>query len=502
MAMKETYRTSQENASRPDHRYVKWKQYGILGGVGVLIVSGLGLYLAHDAESVTPTKSISVPRFSLTEHADRDTFYARYDARFADMELQLSKLNTLITKYHESMAKIDQGLEGLAQTVKNHQAALETLQSETQRLSEVTVNDEKRSQPGALAQGLQNELLADQANLFSSDASRRANHPTVSSATPETIASGHLTEIRFALPAARESTEAKPNTNTASTAGTPVQTLASPAVVSSEKNRPTTGPRVGPSPYLKPDTPLPLNRAQGAQDYVAAGSFVKGALLTGVYTPTGAGAASLPMPVMIRLTDNAILPNKQRAKLKGCFLTGAATGDLSSERIHVRLDRLSCMRPDGSALDVKVAGYAVGEDGKVGLRGKLITRSGQAVASAISVGLLGGVGRAMSLSSEDTTTSITGTQTTTVKNAWVNGLGRGMSDAMNRLVDYYLKVADRIFPVLEISSGRMVDVVFSQGVLLSNGDAQGPRPNPSSRSSRALPSSQSTASSASSAFVR
>ena len=133
MAMKETYSEAQDNASRPDHRYVKWKQYGILGGVGVLIVSGLGLYLAHDAQNVAPSKSSSVPRFSLTEHADRDTFYARYDARFADMELQLSKLNTLITKYHESKAKIEQGLEGLAQTVKNHQVALDTLQGETQR---------------------------------------------------------------------------------------------------------------------------------------------------------------------------------------------------------------------------------------------------------------------------------------------------------------------------------------------------------------------------------
>lgn len=495
MAMKDTYRESQDNTSRPDHRYVKWKQYGILGGVGVLIVSGLGLYLAHDAENVTPIQSSSEPRFSLTEHADRDTFYARYDARFADMELQLSKLNTLITKYHESMTKIDQGLESLAQTVKSHQATLDTLQSETQRLSEVTVNDEKRrAQPGSLAQGLQSSLLADQADLFGSDASRRSHRPTESGATPETIASGHLTEIRFALPA-RETSDAQLNANRATTSGTPVQTLSSPSVSSSHSNNATSGPRVGPSPYLKPDTPLPLNRAQGAQDYVAAGSFVKGALLTGVYTPTGAGAASLPMPVMIRLTDNAILPNKQRAKLKGCFLTGAATGDLSSERIHVRLDRLSCMRPDGSALDVKVAGYTVGEDGKVGLRGKLITRSGQAVASAISVGLLGGVGRAMSLSSEDTTTSITGTQTTTVKNAWVNGLGRGMSDAMNRLVDYYLKVADRIFPVLEISSGRTVDVVFSQGVLLSNGDAQRPSQAPSSLSSPPSPALRSSATS-------
>ena len=42
-----------------------------------------------------------------------------------------------------------------------------------------------------------------------------------------------------------------------------------------------------------------------------------------------------------------------------------------------------------------------------------------------------------------------------------------MSDAMDRITDYYLKLADRIFPVLEVDAGRPVDIVLSQGVLLS-----------------------------------
>ena len=192
-----------------------------------------------------------------------------------------------------------------------------------------------------------------------------------------------------------------------------------------------------------------------------------GRLLTGVYAATGAGAASQPLPMVIRLENKAILPNEWRSQVTSCHVTASATGDLSSERVFVRLDRLSCVSKRGETLDVRVAGYAVGEDGKVGIRGKLVTRSGQAIASALSVGLLSGIGNAVSRSNEEITTSITGTQSKRYTNAWASGLGEGMSDAMDRITDYYLKLADRIFPVLEVDAGRPVDIVLSQGVLLS-----------------------------------
>lgn len=239
-----------------------------------------------------------------------------------------------------------------------------------------------------------------------------------------------------------------------------------PAVSSDRKDA---GPRVGPTPALQPDVPLHLNRAAGTtvEDYVPAGSFVKGRILTGVYAATGAGAASQPLPMVIRIEDKAVLPNAWRTNVTSCHVTASASGDLSSERVFVRLDRLSCVGRKGEALDVRVTGYAVGEDGKVGVRGRLVTRSGQAIASALSVGMLSGLGTAVSRSSEEITTSITGTQSKRYRNAWASGLGDGLSDAMDRITDYYLKLADRIFPVLEIDAGRPVDIVFSQGVLLS-----------------------------------
>jgi conjugal transfer pilus assembly protein TraB len=41
-------------------------------------------------------------------------------------------------------------------------------------------------------------------------------------------------------------------------------------------------------------------------------------------------------------------------------------------------------------------------------------------------------------------------------------LGEGVADAMDRIADYYLRLADKIFPVLEIDAGRKVDIVITQ----------------------------------------
>ena len=49
-------------------------------------------------------------------------------------------------------------------------------------------------------------------------------------------------------------------------------------------------------------------------------------------------------------------------------------------------------------------------------------------------------------------------QTNDVNNPWKAGLGDGMKDAMDRVADYYLRLADKIFPVLEVDAHE--DVLF------------------------------------------
>ncbi len=208
-------------------------------------------------------------------------------------------------------------------------------------------------------------------------------------------------------------------------------------------------------------------REKKADDLLLTGTFAKATLLNGVEAPTGGQANGNPMPILMELTDAAVLPNRYRSDLKRCFVTATATGDLSSERVLVRLDRLSCITDSADTIDVKLTGYVTGEDGKTGLKARVVTRSGQAIANALLVGTLSGLGEAVSLAAQESSTNFAGTVTNSVNNPWRAGIGAGMEDALDRIADYYLKLADKIFPVLEVDAGRTVDIVITQSASIA-----------------------------------
>ncbi len=199
-----------------------------------------------------------------------------------------------------------------------------------------------------------------------------------------------------------------------------------------------------------------------ADELLITGSFARARLLNGVEAPTGGQANGNPVPMLLEIKYPAFLPNRYRSDIKRCMVTANATGDLSSERVLVRLDRMSCITNTRGAIDVRVTGYVTGEDGKTGLKARVVTRSGQAIANALLVGTLSGLGEAVSLAAQDSTTNFAGTVSNSVNNPWKAGLGDGMKDAMDRVADYYLRLADKIFPVLEVDAGRDVDIVITQ----------------------------------------
>ena len=85
-----------------------------------------------------------------------------------------------------------------------------------------------------------------------------------------------------------------------------------------------------------------------------------------------------------------ILPNLFTADVSECFLILSGYGDLGSERAYLRTEAISCVRRDGGAIEVPVDGYAVGEDGKAGVRGRVVSKQGAAIARAMQVSFLQG----------------------------------------------------------------------------------------------------------------
>lgn len=207
--------------------------------------------------------------------------------------------------------------------------------------------------------------------------------------------------------------------------------------------------------------------ARDTRRYLPSGSFVQAVLLGGLDAPTGGQAQRNPQPVLLRLSDHAVLPNHFRARVKECFVVGAGYGDVSAERAYVRTESLSCVMRDGSAIDVPIKGYVAGEDGKAGLRGRLVSKQGQILANALLAGIAGGIGSAFQQQSTTFSVSPLGTTSTTDPGRQLEtGIGSGVGKALDRLAGYYINLAEKTFPVVEIDAGRTVDVILTQGIAL------------------------------------
>jgi conjugal transfer pilus assembly protein TraB len=196
--------------------------------------------------------------------------------------------------------------------------------------------------------------------------------------------------------------------------------------------------------------------------------FVRSKLLGGIYAPTGGQAQSNPMPVILRVKDLAVLPNQFRANVRDCLVVGASYGDLSAERAYVRIELLSCIRNDGQALEVKAQGAVFDDDGKLGLRGRLISKQDKILANALLAGVVGGIGQGVqNLSSTMTVTPFGNTvaqpQTGQELRA---GVGSGVGRALDRLANYQISLAEKVFPVIEVDSDREVDIAFTKGIEL------------------------------------
>jgi conjugal transfer pilus assembly protein TraB len=209
------------------------------------------------------------------------------------------------------------------------------------------------------------------------------------------------------------------------------------------------------------------DRRRDTRRYLPSGSFTRAVLLGGLDAPTGGQAQRNPQPVLLRLTDHAMLPNQFRARVKDCFIVGAGYGDVSAERAYIRTESLSCVARDGTALDVPVKGYVAGEDGKAGLRGRLVSKQGQILANALLAGVASGIGHAFQQGATTLSVSPLGTTGTIDPGKQLEaGLGTGVGRALDRLAQYYINLAEKVFPVIEVDAGRTVDVVLTQGVAL------------------------------------
>ena len=257
-------------------------------------------------------------------------------------------------------------------------------------------------------------------------------------------------------------------------AGTPIRTLPPPPRQNSNYSAGTTVTNQQ-QPSLVGIQMISLSNKSVDQDdkqsdkknvshYLPTGSFTTAVLLSGVDAPTGGQAKSQPVPTLLRLMDAGQLPNYWNSDVASCHVTGAAHGDIASERVHIRLEILSCVLTDGSVVEESIKGYVAGEDGKAGLRGRLVSKQGSSIAKSLLAGVLSGIGDSITQQYQQVSTSALGNVTSIDPTKALDaGLSTGTSNTLEKIADFYLERANEIYPILEVDANRIGEIILLDG---------------------------------------
>lgn len=210
-------------------------------------------------------------------------------------------------------------------------------------------------------------------------------------------------------------------------------------------------------------------------NYLPPNSIAVAKVIVGVDASVGVQSQSDPLPVVLRITGPArsVYDNGRllTTNISGCLVNGAARGDLSSEKIYVKLQRMTCPQPNGRYAVSDVKGF-VAFGGKTGVRGRVVSREGSLIGQAFIAGLAGGFGRGFAANTQSvlqgSNVQVNGErQKLGAGELLEGGLGEGVATSADMVSKYLIERAEQYQPVIEMPTGIDVEIVFLEGVFIS-----------------------------------
>lgn len=219
--------------------------------------------------------------------------------------------------------------------------------------------------------------------------------------------------------------------------------------------------------YAKGNAPKQNESVQAKlliQHGMTTGSMMDGVLINGMDATAGRGQSNA-VPALIRVKTNAILPNRYSQLAKECFVLVSGVGNLASERAEMRGEKIACIFKDGTIIDGPISAFVVGEDGKNGLRGRVVSKQGAAIARSIFAGTIAGLGKQMAPSQVPSLNIGSGDdvkyETPNVGQAGKIAAASGVGNALDRVANFYMDLAEQTMPVIEIDAGRRVTIILT-----------------------------------------
>ncbi|MBL4641273.1 MAG: hypothetical protein JKX86_05585 [Verrucomicrobiales bacterium] len=205
-------------------------------------------------------------------------------------------------------------------------------------------------------------------------------------------------------------------------------------------------------------------------NYLPPNSLARATVVVGVDATTNTRSQSDPLPVLLRITgparsvygDGKLLATR----VQGCMVNGAAYGDLSSEKVYVKLQRMTCAQPGGRFAVSEVKGF-IAFGGKVGVRGRVVSREGSLTTQAFLAGLVSSAGSALN-GSFSTPIISGGRENPDAGEVGLRALGGGADQAGKTVSEYLIERAEQYQPVVEMPTGAQVEVVFLDGTFIRN----------------------------------
>jgi len=226
-----------------------------------------------------------------------------------------------------------------------------------------------------------------------------------------------------------------------------------------------------------PGSPVPKGNTvyTDSANYLPPNSIAVAKVIVGVDAAAGVQSQTDPLPVVLRITGPArsVYDNGRllTTNIAGCLVNGAARGDLSSEKVYVKLQRMTCPQPNGRYAVSDVKGF-IAFGGKTGVRGRVVSREGSLIGQAFLAGLAGGFGRGFSANTnsilQGTNVNVNGQrQKLGPGEILQGGLGEGVATSADTVSKYLIERAEQYQPVIEMPTGIDVEIVFLEGVFIN-----------------------------------